>query len=344
MTGVGIIGAGPGVAALHLPTLARLGDRFRVVHISDAGSGRAAALAETNDAATSHGHESVLADPAVDVVVITSPPHLHAAQVLAAIQAGARGILCEKPLALTTDDADAVVDAAQKAGVALVVGTNHLFDPAWGTAKHHVAQGGRVRTISVVAALPPNTRYHEVVTDPAPASPSRPAPDLGDADVRAGIVRQLVLGLLVHDLPLIRDLAPGAPEVVSARLVAAPIGCAVGFRVGDVLVHMTAALLSEGAEALWRMAVTTTTDQFEIDFPPSFVHGGSARVRALGDGTRETVYAQQPEDGYVAEWRALAAALDGREPVDYDDLRADAHFAIAVADGAAALMRGDVQA
>ena len=43
--GVGIIGAGPGVAALHLPTLARLSDAFRVVHVADGGSGRSAALA-----------------------------------------------------------------------------------------------------------------------------------------------------------------------------------------------------------------------------------------------------------------------------------------------------------
>ncbi|QKJ21259.1 Gfo/Idh/MocA family oxidoreductase [Microbacterium hominis] len=336
VTGVGIIGAGPGVAALHMPTVARLGRRFDVVHVSDAGSGRARALAQRAGAAWSHGVDDLLADPGVEVVVVASPPHRHAEQVLSAIAAGKRAILCEKPLALTHAETDAVVDAAQAAGVALVVGTNHLFDPAWGSARHHVAAGGRIRTVSVTAALPPNIRYHELVTEPAPIAASRPARDLTDRHVRAGIMRQLVLGLLIHDLPLVRDLAPHEPEVVFARLVPAPIGCAIGLRAGEVLVQLTAALLPAGAEAQWRMTVGTTTDQFEIDFPPSFVHGGSARVRAYGDGTRETVYAAHPEDGYLAEWRALASAIDGQAPVDHEDLRADAHFAIDIADDAAA--------
>ena len=42
---VGVLGAGPGVAALHLPVLGRLAELFRVVHVADAGSGRAQVLA-----------------------------------------------------------------------------------------------------------------------------------------------------------------------------------------------------------------------------------------------------------------------------------------------------------
>ena len=47
--GVGVIGAGPGVAALHLPTLERLRDVFTIVHIADRGSGRATELARSVD-------------------------------------------------------------------------------------------------------------------------------------------------------------------------------------------------------------------------------------------------------------------------------------------------------
>ena len=72
--GVGVIGAGPGVAALHLPTLDRLGDRFSVVHVADNGSGRAAELAGRVGATASHGTAALLADPAVEVVAICSPP------------------------------------------------------------------------------------------------------------------------------------------------------------------------------------------------------------------------------------------------------------------------------
>lgn len=343
MTGVGIIGAGPGVSALHLPTLARLEGRFEVVHISDSGSGRAAALAARNGARWSRGTHRLLADPRVDVVLIASPPQHHAEHALAAISAGKRGILCEKPLALTTAEADAVVDAARCADVALVVGTNHLFDPAWGRAKHHAAAGGRVQSISITASLPPNSRYHDLVTEQMPPAAPRSAPDPTDPRAAAEAMRQLVLGLLVHDLPLVRDLAPGEPEVLFARLLA-PIGCAVGFRVGDVVVQASAVMVPDGADALWRMSVATTIDQFEVAFPPSFVHGGSSRVQASGEQAREVSYQQHPDNGYLAEWHALAAALDGAAPIEYDELRADARFAIRVADGAVAALLGKARA
>ena len=98
--GVGIVGAGPGVAALHLPTLARLSDDFEVVHISDAGSGRA----ETSLLAWARAGlpaSRLLADERVAVVVLCSPPAEHAGQILAAVAAGKRAILVEKPLATT---------------------------------------------------------------------------------------------------------------------------------------------------------------------------------------------------------------------------------------------------
>src|SRR4051794_31264182 len=137
--GVGIIGAGPGVAALHSPTLARLTGQFQIVHVSDSGSGRAEEIAARTAARWSSGFAELLADPAVEVVAVCSPPSQHAEQVVAAIEAGKRGIFCEKPIATTLDDAVAVVEACRRARVPLLVGTNHLFDHAWGRARHHLA-------------------------------------------------------------------------------------------------------------------------------------------------------------------------------------------------------------
>ncbi|HEX5857783.1 MAG TPA: Gfo/Idh/MocA family oxidoreductase, partial [Microbacterium sp.] len=132
--GVGIIGAGPGVAALHSPTLARVAADLRVVHVADAGSGSAEPVARRTGARWSSGIDELLSDAAVDIVVICSPPSEHAEQVLAAVATGKRAILCEKPLATTEEDAARVVDACREAGVVLLVGTNHLFDGAWNRA------------------------------------------------------------------------------------------------------------------------------------------------------------------------------------------------------------------
>lgn len=342
--GVGVIGAGPGAAALHLPVLGRLPERFRVVHVADGGSGRAAELAaRVGASASSPGPAALVADPAVEVVAVCSPPAEHASQVLAAVAAGVRGILVEKPLATAVADAEAVIDACRDAGVALVVGTNHHFDPAWGRAKHHLlGQGGQVHAVTVTAALPPNGRLHELVTElsrPATTPAGRGAPDWSNPEVAASVVRQLVIGLAVHDLPLLRDLAPDLEEMVYARPVE-PIGYAIGFRAGGILVQLNAVMLAGGADAQWRMSIATSSDRVDVDFPPPFVHAGSATVTVrTADGTR-TSYPRDAGDGYLREWSALADILDGHEVVEYDEILGDARYAVRLADAAADLIRG----
>ncbi|MEI3868713.1 putative dehydrogenase [Microbacterium sp. SLBN-154] len=337
MRGVGLIGAGPGGWALHAPTLSRLGGEFRLVHVSDGGSGRAAEIAAARGARSSTGIDDLLADPAVEVVAICSPPEVHAAQVLAAVEAGIRVILCEKPLATTVADAERVIERCRAARVALVVGTHHLFDPAWGRATHHLtALSGEVRSVTVTLALPPNDRYHRAVSDAAlPPSTPRPRPDLSDPVVAGHVARALVSGLVIHDLPLVRDLARGIPQLVYATLLP-PIGVALGWTAGEVAVRSSAVMLPEGADALWRLTVQTDRDRLDIAFPPAFVHAGSATVTVRSaDGTR-TVYAADPEDGYVAQWANLAALARGEQAIEYDEILADARFAIDLADAAAA--------
>lgn len=334
---VGIIGSGPGVAALHLPVLGRLDDLFNVVHVADAGSGRARVLAERHGARWSEGEADLLADPAVDLVAICSPPGEHSRQILAALAAGKRAIFCEKPLATSREEAHRVVSACREAGATLLVGTNHLFDAAWGRAKHHlVALEGRVQAISVTLALPPNDRYHRLVGEGGPfQGAGRGRPDLGNPAVAAGVLRQLLTGLAIHDLPAVRDIAPGIDEVVYARL-ASPIGYLVGYRAGEVLVQLALTMLPEGPDALWRMSIATSHDRIEVNFPPAFVHAGSAATRVRSVDGLWTEYPRDDEDGYVAEWRLLASLLEGDAPVEYDELLADALYAIDLADAAAA--------
>lgn len=343
--GVGVIGAGPGSSALHLATLARLTDRFAVVHISDAGGGRARELATRFGASASTGTDELLADPRVEIVAICSPPAAHASQILAAVAAGKRAILCEKPIALSHEDAAQVIEACRDAGAALVVGTNHLFDPAWGRAHHHIAAGGaEVHAISITVALPPNARYHDAVTElPAAAPPARGAPDWSNPNVAASVLRQLTLGLAIHDLPMVRDLAPRLDQVVFAHPVP-PVGYVIGFVAGKVLVRLSAVMTSGGADAFWRIGIATSRDLVDIEFPPAFVHDGSAIVRVRTPDGRRTTYPATSEDGYVAEWRALVSILDGDDVVEYDEILADAKYAIDLADAVEAAVRAKAPA
>ncbi|MGA7148651.1 MAG: Gfo/Idh/MocA family oxidoreductase [Microbacterium sp.] len=341
MHNVGVIGAGPGVWALHMPTLGALADAYRIVHVADAGGGRAERIGRTLDGRWSVSAEALLADPAVDIVAICTPPATHAALILAAVASGKRAIFCEKPLATTTDELDAVLAVCAANDVVLVVGTNHLFDPAWDRVKQHLDRTrARVLSVSSTLALAPNDRYHALVADTVPAAvqPARPPIDSSNSIMAAAIVRQLLLGLAIHDLPLVRDLLPEIESVVYARAVA-PIGYDVAIRAGGALARLSAVMLPAGAETRWRFTIVTTHDRVEIDFPPPFVHVGSAAVRVRDEAGRVTRFPVLDEDGYQAEWRSLAELLRGDRPMEYDELEADARFAIALADAAADVVR-----
>lgn len=90
---------------------------------------------ESRDFAAKHGlalssdFGRMLADRAVQAVVLTTPHSLHADQIVAAAQAG-KPVFCEKPLALTRADAERAISACRRAGVALGLGYNRRFWPS----------------------------------------------------------------------------------------------------------------------------------------------------------------------------------------------------------------------
>jgi predicted dehydrogenase len=74
-------------------------------------------------------YENMLADKSIDCVVLATPHTLHRRQVEAAAAAG-KHVFCEKPFALTLDDAKAMIAVCRKAGVALGVGHNRRLWPS----------------------------------------------------------------------------------------------------------------------------------------------------------------------------------------------------------------------
>jgi phthalate 4,5-cis-dihydrodiol dehydrogenase len=83
---------------------------------------------------------AMCADSAVEVVYIATPHQFHAPHAILAAQHG-KHIILEKPMALTLADCDAIIAAVGKAGVYLIVGHTHAFDPAVREMRRIVASG-----------------------------------------------------------------------------------------------------------------------------------------------------------------------------------------------------------
>jgi predicted dehydrogenase len=144
---VGVVGTGfMGVA--HTEALRRLGISIKGIVGSSPERARAKSAA-ANLPPVIDSLEEMLADPAIDVVHITSPNHLHHEQVAAVVAAG-KHVLCEKPLAISIAEGSDLEDKATAAGVLNAVCFNQRYYPIVHQAHVFVAHGelGDVRLVS----------------------------------------------------------------------------------------------------------------------------------------------------------------------------------------------------
>ena len=101
----------------------------QLVAVCDVNAERAAQIAKKYGAKRWYtGYLDLLADGEVDAVTVATPDHLHREIGVAAAQAG-KDVLMEKPLALTVDDCQAVIAAAQRAGSKLMVDFHNRWNP-----------------------------------------------------------------------------------------------------------------------------------------------------------------------------------------------------------------------
>lgn len=101
----------------------------RLVAVCSRDRGRAEAFAQKHGAAFAYTSlEEMLANPRVDVLYVASPNSLHAAHTIAAALAG-KHVLCEKPMALTLEDCQAMIDACKSRGVKLGMGFHLRHHP-----------------------------------------------------------------------------------------------------------------------------------------------------------------------------------------------------------------------
>lgn len=138
---VGVIGVGM-IGQDHIRRLTHVLSGARVAAVTDVDLDRARAVADDLPGAVLHSSGAALiADPAVDAVVVTSWGPTHEEYVLACIAAG-KQVFCEKPLATTREACERIVDAEVAAGSRLVmVGFMRRYDAQYRAMKAAVTSG-----------------------------------------------------------------------------------------------------------------------------------------------------------------------------------------------------------
>jgi predicted dehydrogenase len=112
----------------------------------------AEAFAEEKRLRFAPNYEALVADPALDAVVLATPHSLHAAQVIAAAGAG-KHVYCEKPFTLTRRQAQDAVAAVRAARVTLALGYNRRFHPEMGKLRAMIRAGELGSILHVEATM-----------------------------------------------------------------------------------------------------------------------------------------------------------------------------------------------
>ncbi len=303
---IGIIGLGR-IGKLHADNIIKFNRAMRVHAVADVYLDQEW-LAARNITRAYSDPDPILADQAIDAVIICSPTPTHAAYIMAAAKAG-KHIFCEKPIAFETDTIYQVITAVNKAKVKLQIGFNRRFDPSFAKVQQAVAAGrvGRVHLIRI-------TSY-----DPAPPP--------------AEYIKQsggMFLDMSIHDFDMARFLAGSEITEVYAN--------------GSVLIDQTFAEFNDIDTAVIQLKFASGALGV-IDNSRQAVYGYDQRIEVFGSGgsmsasnhtetntvlsTENGVIKDKPlhffleryQQAYIAELSAFADCIlqDLPSPVDGND-------------------------
>ena len=141
----------------------------------------------------------LLADPEIDAVYISTTNELHRDQAIAAARAG-KHVLCEKPLAMSVEDARAMAKAAQDAGVVLAT-NHHLRNASTHTVMRDAIASGKIGK-PLAARV-----FHAVYLPPHLQGWRLDRPDAGGG---------VILDITVHDTDTLRFVLGSNPVEVTA--------------------------------------------------------------------------------------------------------------------------------
>ena len=241
---VGVVGCGH-IARKHLDALRRIGE-VRVVGVCDRDPAARDAAARVAGAGAYADLSAMLEARRPDVLHILTPPQSHCELGLAAMRAGCN-VLVEKPLAMTSGQADQMIRVAREAGVQLGVCHNFLFEPGVMRALAMLRAGvlGRLVSVDVFWRIRHGARHDRFRNND-----------------------------WIHQLPggVFQEVAPHALYLQAAFLGRPRIASMLAKRIGGEVVGGPdeLRLLLEGDEALGSVAISVHAEPHQVS---ARIHG-----------------------------------------------------------------------
>jgi predicted dehydrogenase len=225
---VGIVGCGEVAQIIHAPALYQLPDRYEITALCDVSPTILEQLGKLwNVGILETDYRAIVARAEVDVLLIANPNAYHSEVTLAALAAG-KHVLVEKPMCISSREADEIVAAQKKSGTVVQVGYMRRYAPAFldgcalvreiGEIKY-----GRVRDIIGANSLVIDSTSRVIRDAAFLESIKKEAENRDDALVEEALggnanpslkrAYRLMLGLSSHDISAMRELL-GMPKRV----------------------------------------------------------------------------------------------------------------------------------
>jgi predicted dehydrogenase len=334
----GIIGGGLVTQVEHLPNLLRLRSEFQVMALADPSLKTRSHVAGTWGIKTVATLEELWQEK-LDAVVIGTPDPLHSPIAIAALERGLH-VFCEKPLCYSTEDADEIILARDRANRVVQVGYTKRFDPAYEILKNRVADLGlKLRYVSVEVnnlSFRPSTGHHrppEGGETPEPMmerTVSLQATQIArttikpPANAQAKGFTDLFLSTIIHDVNLVHglldamELATG--EVIGAAWLAGGAGghAVVRIKPSDALWSITHIEMPQCSDHLERISLVFDDRIFELQIPASYIdHQPTKLIERRSSGREAEAILRQTSNRevFVEELKAWRRAMVEGEAV-----------------------------
>ena len=317
MLTVGLLGAGR-IAGVHA-TAITTNAGSRLVAVSDINTEAAAKLA-AQYGAEARTTDAILADPAINAILIATSTDTHSDLIERATAAG-KAVLCEKPVDLSLARAQACQKVVAGNGRPVMIGFNRRFDPNFSALKDALDKGeiGKPELLSITSF------------DPAP-------PPVAYIKVSGGLFRDM----MIHDFDMANFIMGAAPKTVSATgssIVDPAIGAA-----GDVVIAVVTLTYGDGRITVIknsRRAVYGYDQRVELLGSEGLLQAQNMLENTVVKSTTAGVTGAKPTyfflerymPAYRAEWAAFVAAVD-----------AGTALPVTLADGVAALAMAEAAA